>query len=110
MVVLLYFYPGSIFLIGTFAIAFNLDNWTAFGVNLIPITIYIVVCLVCKPDTQIMLAQLLSIMYALVMMAVLVGMIIQFIEDGWLAPTTLMFLFVTSVFVLAAFLHPQEFW
>ncbi len=32
------------------------------------------------------------------------------VEDGWLAPTTLSFLFVSGVFVLAGCLHPQEFW
>ena len=66
-----------------------------------------VVCLTCKPDTQIILAQILSIIYALVMMAVLVGMLIQVTEDGILAPTTLTLLFITSVFILAAILHPQ---
>ena len=46
--------------------------------------------------------------YALVMMAVLVGMFVQFAEDGLLAPTTLSFIFVAGVFVLAGILHPQE--
>ncbi len=43
----------------------------------VPISIYIVVCLYAKPDRQIQLAQLLSVLYALLMMAVLVGMVIQ---------------------------------
>ncbi len=101
----------------------------------VPISIYIVVCLYAKPDRQIQLAQLLSVLYALLMMAVLVGMVIQvskkkyfstllarfstgeflvtitqITEDGWLAPTSLSFLFVAGTFVLAGCLHPQEFW
>ena len=56
-----------------------------------------------------MFPQLLSVAYALVMMAVLVGMFVQFAEDGWLAPTTLSFMFVAGVFILAGILHPQEF-
>jgi chitin synthase len=42
------------------------------------------------------------------MMAVLIGMLIQVVDDGWLAPSTLSLLFVTFTFVLAGFLHPQE--
>jgi hypothetical protein len=42
------------------------------------------------------------------MMAVLIGMMIQVVDDGWLAPSTLSLLFVTFTFVLAGFLHPQE--
>jgi len=102
--------PGSIFLmlIGAFNIAFELDSWWSLLANVVPISIFILVCLFSKTDYQIMLAQLLSVFYALVMMGVLIGMIIQFTEDGWLAPTTLSFLFVATVFILAGFLHPQE--
>ena len=42
------------------------------------------------------------------MMAVLIGMLVQVAEDGWLAPSTLSLLFVTFTFVLAGLLHPQE--
>ena len=104
--------PGSIYLmlVGAFAVAFGVSNWTAFLLNMVPIGIYIIVCLTAKPDHQIMLAQILSIVYALVMVAVLVGMFIQFTEDGILAPTTLSFVFIVFVFCLAGVLHPQEFW
>ncbi len=41
------------------------------------------------------------------MMAVLIGMLIQVAEDGWLAPSTLSLFFVVFVFILAGVLHPQ---
>ncbi len=46
----------------------------------VPLVIYLVVCLAAKPDTQIMLAQLLSVVYALLMMAVLVSGILFFVS------------------------------
>ncbi|TRY63908.1 hypothetical protein TCAL_11841 [Tigriopus californicus] len=104
--------PGSIFLmlVGACGAAFGLSNWASFGINLAPMVIFILACLLTKSDTQIIVAQVLSIAYALVMMAVLVGLLLEIKESGWLAPTTLSFIFVAGVFILAAFLHPQEFW
>eukprot|EP00095_Tigriopus_kingsejongensis_P011454 maker-scaffold271_size230452-snap-gene-0.8 protein:Tk11454 transcript:maker-scaffold271_size230452-snap-gene-0.8-mRNA-1 annotation:"isoform b" len=104
--------PGSIFLmlVGACGVAFSLATWTSFVINLVPMIIFILVCLLAKSDTQIIVAQILSIAYALVMMAVLVGLLIQISEDGWLAPTTLSFLFVAFCFIASAILHPQEFW
>jgi chitin synthase len=103
--------PGSIFLMlaGALSMAFGLSNGNAFLANLIPLFIFILICLFCKPDLQITVAQVLSVAYALVMMAVLIGILIQIVEDGWFAPTTLSLLFVTFCFVFAAVLHPQEF-
>ena len=102
--------PGSIFIMlaGSFATAFEIANWTSFVVNMVPLVLFVVICLTTKTDTQIMVAQLLSIAYALMMMAVLVGMLISVSEDGWLAPTTLSLLFVTFSFIFAGLLHPQE--
>jgi chitin synthase len=57
---------------------------------------------------KVTIVKFFSVAYALVMMAVLIGMLVQVAEDGWLAPSTLSLLFVTFVFVLAGFLHPQE--
>lgn len=99
--------PGSIFLmlVGACAVAFSISNWLSFILNLIPLLIFIVVCLTCKSNYQLLLAQvrqsvivqqsfdiidvvvgmfqILSVAYALVMMAVLVGLLIQIAEDGY---------------------------
>lgn len=53
--------------------------------------------------------MVLSLVYAIIMMAVLVGLALQLGEDGPLAPTSLSLMFVAGTFVLAGFLHPQEF-
>ena len=52
-------------------------------------------------------AQLLSVLYALLMMAVLVGIMISIVEDGPSSPTALSFFFVAFCFIFAAILHPQ---
>jgi chitin synthase len=102
--------PGSIFIMlaGSFGAAFGLDNWTSFLLNLIPLMFFIIACLTAKTDHQILFAQLLSVMYALVMMAVLIGILIQVAEDGWLAPTSLSLMFVAFAFIFAGLIHPQE--
>ena len=103
--------PGSIFIMlaGSFGAAFGIENWTSFVINLVPLIIFIIVCLVGKPDTQIMLAQLLSIAYALIMMAVLIGLLVQIGDDGWTSPTALSLFFVAFSFIFAGILHPQVF-
>jgi len=55
-----------------------------------------------------MTAKILSGIYGLVMMAVLVGIMLQMKADGPFAPTSLFFFIVAGGMIIAAFLHPQE--
>ena len=73
--------PGTIFLmlVGAFTAAFGIPNWDSFLYNLIPIIGYMLICYTMKSDIQLFVAQVLSAMYALVMMAVLVGIMLQVI-------------------------------
>jgi chitin synthase len=57
-----------------------------------------------------MAAKIISAIYALVMMAVLVGIIVQMAADGIVAPMSLFFFILVGVMVISAILHPQEFW
>jgi chitin synthase len=56
-----------------------------------------------------MAAKIITAIYGLVMMAVLIGIMLQIIEDGPLAPSSLFFFIVAGGMIIAAFLHPQEF-
>lgn len=47
-------------------------------------------------------------MYALVMMAVMIGIVMQIQEDGILSPSSLFFVTVAGQFVVTGILHPQE--
>jgi chitin synthase len=103
--------PGSIFLmlVGAFNVAFKISNFESLLVNTIIVLIFVLVCAFCKSDHQVMVAMVLSLVYAIIMMAVLVGLALQMGEDGLLAPTSLSLIFVAGSFVLAGILHPQEF-
>ncbi|XP_011310728.1 uncharacterized protein [Fopius arisanus] len=102
--------PGTIFLmlVGAFVAAFRIDNWSSFAYNLIPIVIFVVVCFFCKEQAQLFVAAVISAIYGLMMVVVLVGIMIQITEDGWVAPTTILFFVVASQLVVAGLLHPQE--
>lgn len=41
-------------------------------------------------------------------MAVIVAIVIQMAEDGWMAPSSLFLFLVTGQLVIAGFMHPQE--
>merc|ERR1711892_1609854 len=104
--------PGTIFLmlVGAFVAAFKIGSWVAFQYNLIPIVVYTGVCLMCKAKWQLLLSQLLSTFYALIMMAVIVGTALQLGEDGLGSPSAIFLIAMTGSFFVAACLHPQEFW
>ncbi|XP_077266007.1 chitin synthase chs-2 isoform X4 [Temnothorax americanus] len=102
--------PGTIFLmlVGAFVAAFHIDNWTSFWYNLIPIGVFVGVCFVCKERMQLLVAEIISAIYGLVMIVVLVGIMLQIAEDGWLAPSSLLFFIVACQMTVAGLLHPQE--
>lgn len=103
--------PGTIFLmlVGAMNAVFHISNWDSFTINMIPIVIYIIICFTCKSEVQILVAQIMSAAYALLMMAVFVGTAIQMIEDTILSPTNIFFLSLLASFFIAALAHPQEF-
>ncbi|KAE8752755.1 chitin synthase isoform B, partial [Frankliniella occidentalis] len=102
--------PGTIFLmlVGAFVAAFKIDNWTSFYYNIIPIMFFMLVCFTCKANIQLAIAQLLTLFYAMVMLAVLVGVLLEMAEDGAYSPSSLFFYAIAASFVLTALLHPME--
>ena len=104
--------PGTIFLmlVGAFVAAFKIGNWQSFQYNLVPIVVYTATCLLLKPKWQLLLSQMLSTFYALIMMAVIVGTALQLGEDGIGSPSAIFLMAMVGSFFIAACLHPQEFW
>ncbi|KAJ2953678.1 hypothetical protein O0L34_g1295 [Tuta absoluta] len=104
--------PGTIFLmlVGAFVAAFRIDNWTSFEYNLYPIMFFMIVCFTMKSEIQLLVAQILSTAYAMIMMAVIVGTALQLGEDGVGSPSAIFLIALSSSFFIAACLHPQEFW
>lgn len=104
--------PGMIFLVivGAVQVAFGVDLMTSLILNIIPIMAFILACFYLDSKIQLTFAQILSAIYALVMMAVVIGIFLQIAEEGWNNPNSLIFIILIGSFVLAAVLHPQEFW
>ncbi|XP_043284265.1 chitin synthase chs-2-like [Venturia canescens] len=102
--------PGTIFLmlVGAFVAAFRIDNGSSFGYNLIPIVIFVIVCTFCTARIQLIVAGMITALYGLVMIVVLVGIMLQIAEDGWAAPSTILFFVVAGQLVVAGLIHPQE--
>ncbi|WAR10037.1 CHS2-like protein [Mya arenaria] len=88
----------------------QLSLYWALVLNLVPVAVFILLCYVAKSDTQLAYAAILSTIYSLVMMLVIVGLIKQAADNGFCSVTTVFLLFVAGVFVISAFIHPQEFW
>lgn len=59
---------------------------------------------------QLLVAQILSTAYAMIMMAVIVGTALQLGEDGIGSPSAIFLISLSGSFFIAACLHPQEFW
>ncbi|XP_034944294.1 chitin synthase chs-2-like [Chelonus insularis] len=102
--------PATIFmmLVGSFVVAFKIDDWSSLFYNLIPIIIFVVICFTSKASIQLKFAAIISTIYGLIMIIVLVGIMIQIAKNGWLTPGTILFLIVMGQLVIAGLLHPQE--
>merc|ERR1719186_855799 len=96
--------PGSIFLmlIGAFNIAFGISNSNSLILNALLVGVFIISCCTMKSDHQIMIAQLLTVLYAIIMIAVYVGIVLQIYDDGVLSLSALGFFFTFGSFFLAA--------
>lgn len=103
--------PGTIFLmvVGAISISFNIDtSWSLLIVS-VPVVIFCIVCLTAKPDKQLLFAQIVGALFAMLMTAVFVGTSLQIQKDGILSPHSIFLFSVIGSFVTAAILHPLEF-
>ncbi|CAG2164675.1 unnamed protein product [Oppiella nova] len=105
------FGPGTIFLmiVGAMNTTLGLPSYLCLLISGLPILVFIFVCFWTKSDTQIKVAIVLSIAYALLMLAVIVSTIIEIVEDGLYQPSAIFFISLCLSFLVAAILHPTEF-
>ena len=103
--------PGFIvlMLIGASSLAFGLTSTEALILNLVLVGFFIFSCMFMKRDHQIMIAQILTLVYAVMIIAVYVGVAIQISDDGPLSLSALACFFTLGSAILPAILHPQEF-
>ena len=51
----------------------------------------------------------MSTAYAILMLAVTVGIVVQTSQDSWTSPNAMFIIVITAIYVLAGLLHPEEF-
>jgi chitin synthase len=104
--------PGTIFLmvVGAMNTVMGLTSDVALICNIVPVLLFSIVCLTVKDNNHIIfVATILSTLYALLMLAVLVGTGIEISEKGVLTPNSIFFISLIASFIVAAIIHPQEF-
>ena len=103
--------PGTIFLmlVGACSMSFGVTTGVSLAINLPPLIIFCILCLKGKTATQLVMAQILSVAYAFLMIAVTIGLFIQVAQEGYGGPTALMMYLSFGGPIFAGFLHPQEF-
>lgn len=94
---------------GAFHTVFRVSLYWSYALAILPPAIFLVICLTCKSNVQLLVAALFSAFYAIIMMIVLVGTAINFVFEGWTSPNVIFVMLLLVVFVVSAILHPQEF-
>ncbi|KAL3098213.1 hypothetical protein niasHS_002049 [Heterodera schachtii] len=103
--------PGTIFLmvVGAISISFNIDTRLALLVVTTPVLCFCICCLTCSTDKQLLMAQIIGALFAMLMTAVAVGTSLQIQKDGILSPHSIFLFTVLGSWFVAALLHPLEF-
>ena len=83
--------------------------WLWLSLSIGAAVFYMLVCWKCKSDTQITVAGYMSTAYAILMLAVTVGIVVQTSQDSWTSPNAMFVMVIMGIFILAGVLHPEEF-
>nr|XP_039248815.1 chitin synthase chs-2-like [Styela clava] len=75
--------PATVILViqGAFQFVFGMSEVGGLLLALIPVIIYVIICYTTSCDFQIIVAQILTVLYAFVMMSVLVGVVAQMVDN-----------------------------
>ncbi|XP_039594025.1 chitin synthase chs-2-like [Polypterus senegalus] len=96
---------------GAFRFVFKVDPNGSLCLALLPALVYIIICFNMKAEIQIMVAGFLSVLYAFLMMATIISIIGDIIsEQTFLTPTGIFLFSLTTIYMVTALLHPQEFY
>ena len=101
--------PGMIFilLIAGTQTALGVEQTISIIINLILLLMFIIVCFVGKPDSQIFFAQILTLIYAMVMIAATLDMVVQIVFDRLSSPNLVPLCLVFGSILIAGLFHPQ---
>lgn len=104
--------PASVTLMiaSAFQFIFVIDGGLSITIACIPPFFYIMVCFLTKSGTQIVIAGIMSVLYAFFMTASLFSIIGDIVTNGtFLTPTGLFLISMAILYTITALLHPEEF-
>ena len=101
--------PGMIFilLISNLGTVLDIQPFHSLIINLIPLLMFMIVCIVGKPDIQISFATILTIIYAMVMVATPIVMAIEIVEDTIASTNIVSLSLVFGPIFIAGLFHPR---
>ena len=104
------FAPATVVILiaGSFNTVLGIGSWYSLFLAVGPVIVFAVSCFLCKQGTQLLIAGVLSSVYAFVMVIVTIGMIFNFLTEDSESLIVTFFLSVALVFVFAGFIHPKE--
>ncbi|KAM4694876.1 chitin synthase chs-2-like [Discoglossus pictus] len=95
---------------GAFSVLFHWSNNISLVIAIAPPALYIGVCYLAKPSTQLSIAAVLSVIYAFLMTATFLCIINGMVKDNtFVTPTGIFLISMGLIYVITALLHPQEF-
>ncbi|KAM7015137.1 chitin synthase 1 [Tautogolabrus adspersus] len=104
--------PASVTLMiaGAFQFIFKIAGTLSIIIASIPPVFYVIVCFVAKPNNQITIAAIMSVLYAFLMTASFFSIIGDMVvQDTFLTPTGLFLVSMAIMYLVTALLHPEEF-
>lgn len=103
--------PATILLMmaGAFNAVMRITLWQSYLLSIAPAAMFLILCFLSKTDIQLNVAAILSAIYSLLMMAVIVGTVVQIAEDTIVSPNAIFLLLLIAIFIISALFHPQEF-
>ena len=91
--------PATVLLMitGAYNACLGTSLWQSFLLAVLPAFGYLVLCYITTTDFQIRIAAFMSAIYAVIMMAVIVGTTIQIAEDSWTSPNAVFLMLLIAI-------------
>ncbi|XP_038830536.1 chitin synthase chs-2-like [Salvelinus namaycush] len=100
----------SLMIAGAFQFVFKIEGTNSIIISVIPPIFYMLICFLAKPNTQITIAAIMSVLYAFLMLASFFAIIGDMATHGtFITPTGLFLVSMAAMYLVTAILHPQEF-
>uniref|UniRef100_A0A674ELD8 chitin synthase n=1 Tax=Salmo trutta TaxID=8032 RepID=A0A674ELD8_SALTR len=100
----------SLMIAGAFQFVFKIEGTLSIIISVIPPIFYLLICFLAKPNAQITIAAIMSVLYAFLMLASFFAIIGDMAMQGtFITPTGLFLISMAAMYLVTAILHPQEF-